>query len=292
MPQGIITTSFGRLFIVEIDGKTYQAVTKGKKTEYVVGDIVEANISNNEQAQIMSLIPRKNLIYRSDHCRSKIIASNVDLIVIVIAVKPNFNVAFLNACLLACESTNIQPLIAINKADLAESNAFISQINSLYRDTLGYTTITLSATDNCDELLPLVAGKSTLMIGQSGMGKSTITNQLVPDANARIGEITKYETSGSHTTTNATIYKLDSSTNIIDCPGLQEFGLYHLNIEQVAEYFPEMRDFASKCKFANCLHLKEPNCAVKEHIKANPEFNERYAFYTRLVENLKLKKHY
>lgn len=290
--RGLIVSSFGRLYIAEANNKTYQTVSKGKKTEYVVGDVVDLQIINDNQAQIMELIPRKNLIYRSDLNRSKMIASNIDQVLIVIAVKPNFNINFLNSCLLACEAGEIDPIIIINKSDLAETNEFSNDIHNLYNKVLNYPIIQLSALNNCSELNIILQNKTTVLIGQSGVGKSTITNQIHPKANARTGEIAKYENSGTHTTTNATLYHINENSNLIDCPGLQEFGLFHLELSDTAHYFPEMREFIGTCKFNNCIHVNEPQCAIIDAVSNGIIDNRRYLFYTHLISRLKQKKHY
>lgn len=292
MHHGLIVSSYGRQFIVEYQGQQYKAVTKGKKTEFVVGDQVKLNLINDQQVQILELIPRENLIYRSDQNRSKIIASNLDQIIIVIAIKPNFNQNFLDSCLICAESSEITPLILINKMDLPESAEFAKKIQQLYGQELGYSILELSAVDNCQQLAPHLNGKRNLLIGQSGVGKSTITNQVFPKANARTAEITKYETSGSHTTTNAALYHIATDTDLIDCPGLQEFGLFHLEITEFAEYFPDLRNYLGKCKFSNCLHLNEPNCAITAAVKTGLIQAHRYAFYKRIAESYKLKKCY
>jgi ribosome biogenesis GTPase len=292
MSNGLITASFGRNFSVEYQGTTYQAVTKGKKTEYVVGDEVELSIINAQQAQISRLLPRRNLIYRSDHNRSKIIASNLDQLLIVIAVKPNFNLNFLDNCLISAESCEVSPLIVINKTDLAESPEFAHNIKQLYQDKLGYPLIAISAENSCASLKPWLVGKRSLLIGQSGVGKSTITNQIYPAAQARTATIAKFETSGCHTTTNASLYHLDASSDLIDCPGLQEFGLYHLEVSELANHFPEMRKYLGECRFNNCLHLAEPGCAINQAMAAADILPKRYECYRRLALLIKDKKHY
>lgn len=291
--NGLIINSQGRHYTSYTnDGKIYQTVSRGKKTEFVVGDNVVLNIINDNQAQIMELSPRKNLIYRSDQNRSKMIASNLDQIIIVVAVKPNFNINFLNSCLIAAESSEITPLILINKMDLPESAIFASELIDLYSHKLGYQIITQSAIENCTTLLPLLHGKRSVLIGQSGVGKSTITNQISPNANARTGDIAKHENSGRHTTTNATLYHIEASTELIDCPGLQEFGLFHIDIHQLAEFFPEMRQYLGQCKYNNCLHLNEPQCTIINAHKNNDITDSRYIFYSNLCTRLKQKKNY
>lgn len=289
---GLISTSFGRQYIVSTATKTYQTVSKGKSTEFVVGDKVEINILNDEQAQIIKLYPRHNLIYRSDQNRSKMIASNIEQLLIVIAAKPTFNINFLNSCLVAAEAEQIKPIIVLNKADLIESDEFITKITDLYGSQLNYQIEIHSVNNPNHNLINLIKHKRSLFIGQSGVGKSTITNWLFPNANARIGDIAKYERSGKHTTTNATLYLLDETTQLIDCPGLQEFGLFHLNIDQVAEYFPDMLQNLGSCKFNNCIHLNEPQCKILELVNNAQIDSSRYAFYSHLCNRLKTKKSY
>ncbi|MCC2625703.1 MAG: rsgA [Burkholderiales bacterium] len=292
MPKGLITKSYGRGYIVEVDGSTYTAVTKAKKVDYVVGDWVVVDIINDEQVQITDLIPRANLVYRMDHNRSKLIASNIDQILIVIAIKPNFNPNFLNSCLLFAESAGINPYIIVNKSDMTESFKFIQQITNLYHTKLGYTVISLSAQANCNSLTPLLKERQSVLIGQSGVGKSTITNQIIPEAFTSVDSITKAETSGRHTTTNATLYHIDKTSGLIDCPGLQEFGLYHLSVEELPELFPELRPHLNKCRFRNCRHLNEPGCMItKAH--ADGEIDEiRYQLLQTLTEKLSQKTNY
>lgn len=290
--RGLVVTAFGRQFIVEVDGVNYQAVTKAKKTEYVVGDQVAVDMINSEQVQITELLKRKSLVYRSDMHKSKIIASNIDQILIVIAAKPNCNINFLNNCLIFAASEKIEPIILLNKMDLSESQDLAQHIEALYQEQLGYSVIKLAAINECASLMPLLKHKSSLLIGQSGVGKSTITNQLIPDANTRVNIITKSENSGRHTTTNATLYHLDTDSIIIDCPGLQEFGLYHLDIDQLIDYFPELSEHLGECRFRNCRHLNEPGCMVTELFKAGKMDELRFNLLQSLTESLQQKTHY
>ncbi|MCC2644727.1 MAG: rsgA [Burkholderiales bacterium] len=292
MPTGLITKSYGRGFIVEVENLTYTAVTKAKKVDYVVGDQVLVDIINDKQVQIISLIPRNNLVYRMDQNRSKLIASNISQIIIVIAIKPNFNPNFLNSCLLFAESAGVYPHILINKSDLVESEEFIQHITKLYQEKLGYSVISLSAATNCDKLVPLLKEQQSLLIGQSGVGKSTITNWIIPEAFTLVDEITKSETSGRHTTTNATLYHIDKSSSIIDCPGLQEFGLYHLSIEELPELFPELSSYLNKCRFRNCRHLNEPDCAITQAYITGAIDKIRFGLLQSLTEKLSQKTNY
>ena len=287
--SALVVKAYGRQFIVEIDGANYQAVTKSKKTEYVVGDIVSIEEINSKQVQIVDVIKRDNLVYRTDNNRSKIIASNIDQMLIVIAVKPNCNLNFLNNCLIFAESAGITPIIIINKIDLIESADFTNKIIGLYRTSLGYEVIPLSAYNGCDAILSKLANKNSLLIGQSGVGKSTIINEVIPDGRARTGEISKSENTGCHTTTNAELYHINTNSNIVDCPGLQEFGLYHLDVDRLIEFFPEIKDHLGECKFRNCRHLNEPGCIVKTLYENVQMDKVRFELLQSITNNLLTK---
>ena len=283
---GLIIASFGRQFIVEFDGISYQAVTKAKKVDYVVGDRVKVEIINKEQLQIIELIPRQNLIYRIDQNRRKIIASNIDQILIVVAVKPHFDADFLDSCLTFAESSEIKPIIIVNKSDLLESKAFLEQIEALYARKLAYQIIKLAAINNCDGLTEILSGKSNILIGQSGVGKSTLTNKLIAGAVIKTGGLGKLDMSGCHTTTNATLYHINKTTSIVDCPGLQGFGLYDVPIDGLVSFFPEFREYLGKCKFKNCRHLDEPGCVIIADLEHNLFDQKRFGYLQRLTKTL------
>jgi ribosome biogenesis GTPase / thiamine phosphate phosphatase len=285
---GLIVTSYGRQFIVEVDDVNYQAVTKAKKTDYVVGDLVKVDIINKEQLQIVELIPRDNLVYRVDQNRSKIIASNIDQVIIVIAVKPHFESDFLNNCLLFAESSNIKPIILLNKTDLPETDDFLKKIYELYSVKLSYEIIFLSALGNCDKLKTVLLNQRSLLIGQSGVGKSTITNQIIPEANTRTGGLSRLEVSGCHTTTNAKLYHIDAKTSLIDCPGLQAFGIYDMPMDSLISFFPDFREYLGQCKFKNCRHLNEPGCVLINAVSENLIDKDRFSYLQRLTRSILL----
>ncbi|WP_199102676.1 ribosome small subunit-dependent GTPase A [Aquitalea sp. ASV11] len=262
---GQIIRSHGRRFIVEAEGQTYGCSTRGKRVDFACGDRVEILIQNKEQAVIEESLPRSSLLYRQDEWKTKVIAANVSRILFVIAAVPSPSEELLNRCLIAAEAADIDPVILINKADLPETPALVEKLQPYAR--LGYKMITLSAKQDMTPLLPLLDGETCVFVGQSGMGKSTLTNALLPEANARIGDISEALDSGRHTTTHATLYHLNdlsASSDLIDSPGLQEFGLKHLQASDLLHYFPEMRPLIGQCRFHNCTHRKEPDCAVKQ----------------------------
>ncbi len=256
-----IIETHGKSFIVELDeGRRYIATARKKKTDYAVGDRVEVGLINEEQAVIEKVLPRSSLLYRSDEWREKLIAANVTQIVVVLAAVPSFYEELLSRCLVAAEDADIRALILLNKADLPETVAACEVLAPYHR--LGYPLLELSAKQDVAPLWPYLAGQLSVFVGQSGMGKSTLVNALLPEAKVRTNEISLALDSGKHTTTHATLYKLPNGGELIDSPGLQEFGMRHLPADRLAPLFPEFRPYIGQCRFHNCRHDKEPNCAL------------------------------
>lgn len=282
---GLVTASHGRSFRVEMsDGEIVEASARGKRTDIVCGDHVKVRRLNAEQAVIEGTDTRRSLLYRQDDWRTKLVAANVTQVIIVLAAFPSYSDEFLGRCLLACEAEHIEPLILLNKNDLPQAEAARNTLQ-LYRQ-LGYRQLELSALQSIEPLRPYLRGHTTVLIGQSGMGKSTIINALLPDANVRTGNISTALDSGKHTTTHATLYHLDSDSDIIDSPGMQEFGLKQIVATDLAAHFPEMRPLLGGCRFANCRHLSEPNCAIKAAVAAQQIGERRYALYSRVAQEL------
>ncbi|WP_374537586.1 ribosome small subunit-dependent GTPase A [Chitinimonas taiwanensis] len=256
-----IIETHGKSFIVELDeGRRYIATARKKKTDYAVGDRVEVGLINEEQAVIERVLPRSSLLYRSDEWREKLIAANVTQIVVVLAAVPSFYEELLSRCLVAAEDADIRALILLNKADLPETAAAREMLAPYHR--LGYPLLELSAKEDVAPLWPCLADQLSVFVGQSGMGKSTLVNALLPEAKVRTNEISLALDSGKHTTTHATLYKLPNGGELIDSPGLQEFGMRHLPADRLAPLFPEFRPYIGQCRFHNCRHDKEPNCAL------------------------------
>jgi len=279
--QGQIIRSYGRRFIVETAGRTYDCTSRGKRVDFACGDFVQLSIINDEQAVIESVDERSSLLYRQDDWRTKLIAANVSRIIFVTAAVPSPNEELLNRCLLAAEAADIDPVILVNKRDLPETGAWLEKLQAY--EKLGYKLAVVSALDGAAELRPLLQGHTSVLVGQSGMGKSTLTNALLPEAAARVGDISVALDSGKHTTTHAALYHLDSESHLIDSPGLQEFGLGHLGATELPGLFPEVRPFIGQCRFHNCTHRMEPSCAIKQACDDGHIAPARLALLQKLV---------
>lgn len=280
-----ITASFGRRYIVRTpDGKTYEATTRKKRIDFACGDQVHINHINQQQVVIENYLPRSSLLYRQDSTRSKLIAANVTLMLIVLAAVPTPSEMLLQRALLAAEAAQIQPLIVLNKADLPENDIWLQKI-SFYQG-LGYELINISALRDVKKLRNRLQDECAILLGQSGMGKSTLTNALLGNVQARVGEISTALDSGRHTTTHAQLYDLDKNSQLIDSPGLQAFGLHHLRIANLLSYFPDMRSYIGKCRFHNCSHRQEPGCALKQAVNEHKIEPERLLFLQNITNEL------
>jgi ribosome biogenesis GTPase len=281
--EGRVIADFGREFLVEFaDRRQIVCSRKGRRQDATCGDFVEVRLIGAAQGSIERVGTRRNLLYRSDQWREKTLAANVDQVVILVAPKPPFSEAFLNLSLVACEAARLPVIIALNKADLPEHAETLKALAPYIK--IGYTVISLSAKFDVAPLLPHLENKLTLLVGQSGMGKSKTVNALVLSEVARVGELTASRDSGTHTTTFSRFYRLDRDTAIIDTPGFQSFGLFHLTEDQIGEAMPEFRAFLGTCKFNDCAHLNEPGCAIIDATKRGVISQARLSFYQVLIE--------
>ena len=269
------------------DGALVPCVTRGKRTDIACGDCVVIALTAPDQGVIESTAPRASLFYRSDIQREKLIAANVTQIVIVLATAPAFYVELLDRCLAAAAHAGIPALLALNKMDLDGAEAALQALDR-YR-ALGYEVLPLAAKIDIMPLRARLSGHTSVLVGQSGMGKSTIINRLLPAAAARVGELSAALGGGRHTTTHASLYHLDKSSHIIDSPGLQEFGLIHVEPEDLAHCFVEFRDYLGQCKFNDCKHLTEPGCAISAAAAGGAIDPRRVESYRKLVMQLMKK---
>lgn len=283
--QGLVTATFGRHYQVESGDELFTCVSRGKRSGIACGDRVVFQPTAAGQGVIESILPRENLLYRSVAHRSKLIAANVTRIIIVVAPVPSFYDLLVNRCLVAAEAAAIPALICLNKYDLGEP-AHAAQRRLEPYIKLGYPLLALSAHHDISPLRPYLSGQTSVFVGQSGMGKSSLINALVPEAHTPVGEISEALDSGRHTTTGARMYKLGASSRLIDSPGMQEFGLSHIQPEQLDRYFIEFRQYIGHCRFSNCRHQHEPDCAVAEAAAAGNITPARLTAYRQILSSL------
>ena len=272
--QGQVIAAFGRQYLVRMaDGSEIACLTRGKKSAVVCGDMVEikltgeASAENDAQGVIERIAPRRSLLHRSETFREKLIAANVTQIIVVLAAEPSFDDGLLARCLVAAHDQQLDALIVLNKCDLHDAAAAARKRLKPYR-AIGYRVLELSAKQDVSQLRPLLQGHTSVLVGQSGMGKSTIINALLPDAQAATREISSALDSGKHTTTHARLYRIDDSSSMIDCPGVQAFGLHHLSFGGIEEGFVEFAKYRGQCRFYDCRHLHEPGCALQHAVEA------------------------
>jgi ribosome biogenesis GTPase len=263
-----------------------QCVTRGKKTNVAVGDIVHLKRTSPDQAVIEKIAERTTLLYRSDQYKSKLLAANISRLFIVIATEPSFTDDLVSRALVACEAAGIEAHLILNKVDIEAGLARARERAALYTG-MGYPLHEVSAKADPEgtvaTLAPLLAGQSSILIGQSGMGKSSLVNLLIPDADIAVREISEALDTGKHTTTFTRLYRLPGGGNIIDSPGFQEFGLYHLSEGMLERAFVDFKPYLGGCKYYNCRHLAEPQCAVLQALADGKIARLRHELYAQLL---------
>ncbi|MDH4456734.1 MAG: ribosome small subunit-dependent GTPase A [Candidatus Methylopumilus sp.] len=285
LQQGQVIASYGKRYGVELkDGTHISCVTRGKKNDLACGDQVEVKMTDTLEGVVENLHPRTSLLFRSNAYKTKTLASNVTQVIIVLATTPSFYEALLNRCLIAAEAAGIKAVIVLNKSDLAD-NSEAMKLLKVYQD-LGYQVQSLSAKQDINPLKQWLSGQVSVLVGQSGMGKSTIVNALLPESAVRTQEVSEVLDSGKHTTTAAHLYHLDATSDLIDSPGLQEFGLNHLSIEQLERAFIEFRPYLGKCRFNNCKHIHEPDCTIIGATEVGKISPVRLAYYQGLTQEI------
>lgn len=280
---GLIIACHGRHYLVETgEPSPRRAFPRAKRSEFACGDRVELSADGH----ITASTTRTSLLYRSDAYRQKLIAANATQLVLVVATVPSFSPELLSRALVAAEAEGLQSLIVLNKADLEQSLATARASLAPFAK-LGYRIIELSAQIDVTPLQPELVGHLSVLVGQSGMGKSTLTNALVPAAQAQTREISTALDSGKHTTTSPRLYHLPAAAgSLIDCPGLQEFGLAHLERGAIEHGFVEFRSLLGTCRYRDCRHDREPGCAIKSAVAAGLIHQMRLQHFHSMIGSL------
>lgn len=291
---GRVVAAHGRHCIVESpEGERTICHPRGKKSDCVVGDWVRWKTTGDEGV-IEHIEPRRNLMHRQDEWKTKSFAANIDQVLVLVAGEPMFSEAQLARALIAAESAGIAALVLLNKCDLPQAAAARERLAPYRAMGVAVHEVALKAAPDAARTLlaPLLAGRATLVLGPSGMGKSTLINLMVPGAAAQTGEISAALNAGRHTTTSTTWYWLDErrETALIDSPGFQEFGLRHVEALQLPGLMPDLRAFAGGCKFYNCTHRHEPGCAVISAVERGEVSASRWRIYGEICDELAREK--
>ena len=287
---GLVVAGHGRHYVVETpEGRRVTCHPRGKKSDCVVGDRVRWQASGDEGV-IEHVERRRNLLFRQDEWKTKSFAANLDQLLVLVAARPVFSESQLSRALIAAESAEIPARIALNKADLPEIEAARERLVPYSRMGIEVHEVALKAAPEAarSQLLPLLDGRATLVLGPSGTGKSTLINLLAPDAGAQIGDVSQALNSGRHTTTSTRWYWLDAvrTTGLIDSPGFQEFGLRQIDAQQLPRLMPDLREHAKACRFYNCTHRQEPECGVQAAIARGEISETRYRIYREIFDEL------
>jgi len=292
--KGIVFKSTGSWYIVRLeDGTMIEARIKGKfrlhgiksTNPIAVGDKVDL-LHDTEDYTITEIFERHNYIIRKSNNLSKqthIIASNIDqAILFVTTTSPHTSLGFIDRFLVASASFHINTILVFNKYDLLneEAKSFQREIINLY-EKIGYKCYEVSSVTgyNLDLIRELLKHKTTLVAGHSGTGKSTLINKLNPDFKLRTGIVSESTNKGKHTTTFAEMHELFKDAFIIDTPGIKDFGVVHLEKNEIKDFMKEFTLYANQCKFNDCLHINEPECAVKNAVSENKISIQRYESY-------------
>jgi ribosome biogenesis GTPase len=266
---------------------------KGTKTTnpIAVGDYVLYDMEDEQTAVIHSVEERMNYIIRQSPkktAHAHIIAANIDQAILLATLSlPRTSLGFIDRFLVAAESFRIPAGVVFNKRDLLGPNEldYVKELMELYQ-SLGYKTASISALDSDDlvQVENLLDKKTSLISGHSGVGKSTLLNMLHPQVNQKTAEVSTFANKGVHTTTFAEMFELGKDTFIIDTPGIKELGLMDMETWEISHYFPEMREFLNECRYHNCLHISENNCAIKNAVMDGEIAESRYLSYLSMVE--------
>ena len=260
-----------------------------------VGDKVVLLVDNplEKTASIVEILPRNNYVARkSPHNKHShhIVAANLDQSILFATLKePKTSNGFIDRFLVACEMYHVPAIIVLNKTDIYKQKEWdkANEWKEMY-ESIGYQLITVSVNEQkgLDTLISLIENKTSLISGHSGVGKSSFLNHLFPEIKARVQEVSGWSGKGLHTTTFAEMFDWNKNTRLIDTPGIREMGLTHINKAELSGYFPEMKQLINDCQFNNCMHINEPNCAVKEAVIAGKISEERYFSYLNILETI------
>ncbi len=290
--HGLVTTHYGQQVIVSNQqGESFRCHFRATLEQLVVGDQVLFQPPLNEGTGVVTaIVPRQTVLRRPDQYGNlKPVAANVDLMLVVFAPQPTPSSVLLDRYLVAAELSDIQPLLVLNKADLInDSNREqIAALCALYR-RIGYAVLEVSATagNGLQPLFQALAGHTSVFVGQSGVGKSSLVNALLPAAALEVSELSTRSGLGQHTTVTARLFDLPGGGRLIDSPGVREFGLWHISEAELLSGYCDLAPLAGHCKFRNCSHRHEPGCALRQAAEQGDISAERLENFYRIADTL------
>ena len=293
--EGLVVTRYSaHADIEDTQGIIFRCNLRRNLTSLVVGDRVIWRQGHENLHGISGVVeavqPRKNMLSRPDYYDGlKVMAANIDRIIIVSAVLPTLSLNIIDRYLVICETANIPAVIVVNKADLLNESERINvqQQLKIYEE-IGYQTLMISAKsgENMESFTALLSSGTSILVGQSGVGKSSLINTILPDVNALTNEVSDVSGLGQHTTTTSRLYHLPQGGELIDSPGIREFGLWHLEQEQITKGYREFQYVLGTCKFRDCKHLDDPGCALRAAVDEGRIHLTRFENYHRLIASL------
>ena len=268
-------------------------IAQDQKATVAVGDQARFT-THGDDFRLLEILPRQAFLARPDPLnprRQRVVAANMDIVVIVVSVaRPALHPALIDRYLIASRQGGAEALLAVNKTDLLAAKALEREMSRLdVYQGLDLPILPCSATtgSGIDALRQRLAGKTAVVVGHSGVGKSSLVNAMYPDAEAATGAISDALGKGRHTTTRSNLYDMAGNVRLIDTPGIREFGLWRMDAESLGHYFPDFSEHAASCRFRNCTHSHEPACAVRQAAQSGQLPEPRYATYLRILESLK-----
>lgn len=279
---GLVITRYNQRLLIENEsGGLIQCTVRGNISLSVAGDQVVFQMNDDDTGVVTALLERDNVLERSH----KLIAANIDELCLVVAIQPHYQFDLIARYLIVAENGGLPIRIIVNKIELSNNIEQVKKDFSMY-ESIGYSVSYLSVKEQIGtkDFKEQLNDKTHIFLGQSGVGKSSLINELMPDLDLRINEISSKSKLGKHTTTNTTLYHIPSGGNLIDSPGVRKFHLDNLNNEEILSGFKEFKAFIGQCKFRNCAHINEPNCAIKNALESGAIHPKRYENYLSLID--------
>ncbi len=284
---GLVIVNYGKSLLVEAAGRNLvRCVARRNLPQTVSGDRVLWEPVGEQEGVISKIEPRRTVLQRADGAnRTRALAANIDRIVIVAAAQPALDAFLIDRYLIAAELAGTTPLLVINKCDLFDPDAEGPASCVRGYAAIGYDTLLTSAMRNTgiEALAQALADRTSILVGQSGVGKSSLINRLLPKLDILIGKLSEASGQGRHTTTTTTLYHLPHGGDLIDSPGVRDFRLGETAAADLARGFREFRPYLGHCRFQDCRHLAEPDCAVKEAVSAGTIDARRLTSYRDLM---------